>query len=181
MTMPIGKLQSVWTIEDNLRLHTRLSDDSAPPERLPVWLVHGLSVSSRYMVPTGLRLAPFYRVYAPDLPGFGKSSHPRRVLTIPELSDALRRRMDRFGVQRAVLIGNSLGCQIVVDLAARYPMRVAQAVLIGPTIDRRGRTIHQQAKRLLIDALFHESLASVLTQARDYCACGPRRTLMTLR
>ncbi len=54
-----------------------------------VVLVHGLVVSSRYMVPTAERLAPHCRVFAPDLPGFGGSEKPPRVLDVAGLSDAL--------------------------------------------------------------------------------------------
>jgi pimeloyl-ACP methyl ester carboxylesterase len=50
---------------------------------LPVVLVHGLMISSLYMVPTARCLAPHVPVYAPDLPGFGLSGKPRRVLSVP--------------------------------------------------------------------------------------------------
>src|ERR671910_2246631 len=61
--------------------HTRLGD--RPTEgRPPVVLVHGLVVSSRYMVPTLKRLAAYHRVYAPELPGFGEGEKPRRVLDV---------------------------------------------------------------------------------------------------
>ena len=55
-------------------MHTRISETLVPANTPTVVLVHGLSVSSGYMVPTVLRLAPYYQVYAPDLPGFGKRS-----------------------------------------------------------------------------------------------------------
>lgn len=180
MTLPVGRLQSVWTTEGALRMHTRLSVNAVSLDRVPVCLIHGLSVSSRYMVPTAVRLAPHYRVYAPDLPGFGKSAQPQHILNVPELADALVRRMDAFGLDRAVLVGNSLGCQIIVDLAVRYPKRVAATVLIGPTMDSHGRTMLEQARRLFIDGVCYEPLSSILTQGYDYCIAGPRRTLVTL-
>ena len=52
-------------------------------------LVHGLVVSSHYMVPTLKRLAAYHLVYAPDLPGFGESEKPRRILDVTGLSDSL--------------------------------------------------------------------------------------------
>lgn len=79
-------------------------------------LVHGLVVSSRYMVPTLERLAPYHRVYAPDLPGFGKSDKPPRVLNVAELSDSLVAWMEKIGLKSAALVGNSFGCQIIADL-----------------------------------------------------------------
>jgi len=46
-------------------------------------------MSSRYMVPLALELARDSAVYAPDLPGFGRSSKPPKVLDMVELADAL--------------------------------------------------------------------------------------------
>ena len=70
-------------------MHARRSENSLPPTASTVVLVHGLSVSSGYMVPTAVRLAQYHHVYLPDLPGFGKSAKPSHILTIPELADAL--------------------------------------------------------------------------------------------
>lgn len=60
-------------------------------------LVHGLIVPSRYMAPTLRRLTPYYRVFASDLPGFGKSANPPRVLNVSELSDSLVAWMETVG------------------------------------------------------------------------------------
>lgn len=175
-----GRLTSCWTREGGLRMHTRVSAEPAPGGRLPIWLVHGLSVSSRYLVPTARLLAPFHPVYLPDLPGFGRSARPPAALDVPALADALLRRMETFGVARAVLLGNSMGCQIIAALALRAPARVAAAVFVGPTMDPAARSVPAQALRLLRD-LRHESLASWVTQGTDYLRFGPRRTLATLR
>src|SRR3712207_6887962 len=51
-------------------------------------------------------------VHIPDLPGFGRSTKPPKVLTIPDLADALAAWMAEAGLGRAALVGNSLGCQI---------------------------------------------------------------------
>jgi 2-hydroxy-6-oxonona-2,4-dienedioate hydrolase len=53
-----------------------------------VVLVHGLVVSSHYMVPTLKKLAAYHRVYAPDLPDFCESEKPRRVLDVTGLYDS---------------------------------------------------------------------------------------------
>lgn len=114
MREPLGELESRWTRVGGLPIHARVS--AAPLSRgpllrgPPVVLVHGLVISSLYMVPTARRLAPFYRVFAPDLPGFGKSGKPARVLSVPELADALVAWLDAAGLGRAAFVGNSLGC-----------------------------------------------------------------------
>jgi pimeloyl-ACP methyl ester carboxylesterase len=143
-------------------------------------MVHGLSVSSRYMVPTARLLARHRQIYAPDLPGFGKSGHPRAVLDIAALADALERWIRYLGIGPAVMVGNSMGCQIIAELAVRHPGRIDRAVLIGPTVDRHGRTLLEQARRLLIN-IPREPISSILTQGRDYWAAGLHRTIATFR
>jgi 2-hydroxy-6-oxonona-2,4-dienedioate hydrolase len=83
------RLGSLWVDVGGLRMHARAAIDTADGAALPVVLVHGLVVSSRYMIPLGVRLTEWTHVYAPDLPGFGKSDHPERPLNIAGLADAL--------------------------------------------------------------------------------------------
>jgi len=60
-----------------MRMHARVpTRQIRAPHTDPVVLVHGLGVSSRYMLPILVLLAPRYRVFAPDLPGFGHSTKP---------------------------------------------------------------------------------------------------------
>lgn len=172
-------LRSTWTRVGGLTMHARVADGEAGLD-LPIVLVHGLSVSSRYMVPTARELAPRRAVYAPDLPGFGESDKPRRILDIRALADALLGWMDAAGLGRAVMLGNSLGCQVIVDVGARRPERLAAAVLVGPTPDPAAGGLLGHAWHLLQD-LPHESLDSILTQGGDYLRAGPRRTIVTLR
>jgi pimeloyl-ACP methyl ester carboxylesterase len=48
-----------------------------------VVLVHGMVVSSRYMAPLASHLAPYARVHAIDLPGYGMSHKPESILNLP--------------------------------------------------------------------------------------------------
>jgi 2-hydroxy-6-oxonona-2,4-dienedioate hydrolase len=177
---PQRTLSDARLVAGGYELFMRFATSPEHEGLLPVVLVHGLSVSSRYMVPVARRLAPYRDVYAPDLPGFGLSEKPPRALTIPELAEVLLSWMDVVGIERAVMLGNSMGCQIIAEAAARRPERVAAAVLVGPTMDRRARTVAGHAWRLL-RALRHEPLASIVTQGSDYLRAGPIRTLATLR
>lgn len=159
-------------------MHARVSVDPVPGESLPVVLVHGLGVSSRYLVPAAEHLAPYYRTYAPDLPGFGKSDKPRRVLTIGELAEALAAWMDEAGLERVVLLGNSLGCQIIAEIGLRYAERIACAVFVGPTADPQGRTPFTHVVRLLRDVP-REPPILIPLQAYDYAIAGIRRAART--
>ena len=108
-----------------LRLHAKASVDPVPPERPPLVLVHGLLVSSRYLLAAAVRLAPSVRVYTLDLPGYGQSSKPPPPQELAQLSAVLDAWMAACGLEQAVLLANSFGCQIVTDFALRYPHRVA--------------------------------------------------------
>jgi 2-hydroxy-6-oxonona-2,4-dienedioate hydrolase len=174
------RLGSRWAKVDGWRMYARAATNAANAEALPLVLVHGLVVSSRYMIPLAERLAERADVYAPDLPGFGKSDHPDRSLDIAQLADALASWMRANGIARAALIGNSMGCQVIADMALRYPALVARAVLIGPTTDRRGRNVLEQLRRLLAAAP-HEAPGLLGVQIRDTLSAGLREALATAR
>jgi 2-hydroxy-6-oxonona-2,4-dienedioate hydrolase len=175
-----GSLKSICTKVNGVSMHARCSEHAVPPTASTVVLVHGLSVSSGYMVPTAVRLAPYYHVYLPDLPGFGKSAKLSHILTIPELADALAEWMQVMELPPVVLLGNSLGCQIIVNFALKYPERLTHAVLVGPTMDPKVRSIHQAALRLVLD-MPCEPLLFLPVLVREYLAAGLRRTLRTLQ
>ena len=175
-----GSLESRWTKVQGLPMHARVSVDAVPSGAPAVVLVHGLGVSSRYMVPTARLLAPEYRVYAPDLPGFGKSAKPPHVLNIAELTDALVAWMATVGLDRVAMLGNSLGCQIIADCAMRYPECVERAVLVGPTMDAQGRTALRQAWRVLRDTP-REAPSQPFVVAGDYLQAGLLRAWRTLQ
>lgn len=176
MTDAAGHLQSRWTRVDGLTLHAKVSIDPVPPGRLPLVMVHGLLVSSRYMLAAGVLLAPRFPVYAVDLPGYGKSDKPRATQEIPCLSAILDRWMGALGLERAAVIANSFGCQVATDFALRYPERVARLVLVGPTVDRHHHSALQQTTRLLLDGT-REPLTYERIIGLDLWDMGPRRAL----
>jgi len=170
-----GELRSTWLTIGGVLMHARVSTAAKTPGS-PIVLVHGLGVSSRYMIPTALLLAPDYRVYAPDLPGSGRSGRPAHILNIDELADALAAWMRANGLRDAILIGNSLGCQTIAALAAL----IARAVFIGPTMDPQARTTLQEFGRLLVDS-WRESFTQPFLTLFDYWLTGPYRTWRTLQ
>jgi pimeloyl-ACP methyl ester carboxylesterase len=150
------------------------------PESPIVVCVHGLGCSHTYFLRIASELANEAKVLAPDLPGFGRTFGPTQALDIRGLSLALAdwlRVTDRGG---ALLLANSAGCQVVVDLAVHSPKLLGLVVLVGPTVDRGARSIRPQCVRLLADQRWESpSLAVALLPA--WMACGPRRYAQTLR
>ncbi|WP_216853448.1 alpha/beta fold hydrolase [Phytoactinopolyspora halotolerans] len=147
----------------------------------PVVCVHGLGVSHRYFGPFARSLAHEVRVVAPDLPGFGRTAAPsRHVLDVRELSEALAKWLRATGRAGAVMVANSAGCQVVVDLAAHAPDLVGPVVLNGPTVDRHARSVPRQIVRLIANVPLERPSLGLLV-ARDYLSCGPRRVWGTFR
>lgn len=161
-----------------LLLHSRVSINHSKTNLPPVILVHGLGVSSRYMIPTAVRLASQCSVYAIDLPGFGRSEKPRRVLNLTELAEALAAWMRESGLEQAVLLANSIGCQIVVEMALRYHELVERLILVSPTVDREARTAPRQFFRLLLD-IPREPLTLPFIALVDYLQAGMGRAAQT--
>ena len=164
-------LASTWADVDGLRLHARVAER---PGAEPIVLVHGIAVSSRYMLPVARELAGFASVYAVDLPGFGRSTKPRRSLGVVELARALLAWMDAAAIDRPTLLGNSFGCQVAASFAAREPERTARLVLVGPTTDAGARSRPRQIARWMRSAL-HERPSLPFVLARDALDAGPRR------
>ena len=164
-----------------------LAPDPTPPGptrlALPVLLLHGLGCSGDAWGPS---LAEFGRfglgqaVYAPDLPGYGDSSGPPQAMGMTELADWTARLLDRLGVARAHLAGNSMGCQVALELARRHPTRVGGVVLIGPTTGSRRVPYWRYAVGLLRDG-FREPLRYNLTLAQMYAKMGLPRYFATVR
>jgi len=95
----------------------------------PVLLLHGISSSLYTWKDVLPALAAHHDVIAVDLPGFGDSAIPS-----PASGDRIARSvvglMDRLGITRASIVGNSLGGAIAIAIAARLPDRVDRIVLI---------------------------------------------------
>ncbi len=161
------------------------SVELGPSGGATVVCVHGLGCSSAYFGPLARALAPHVRVVAMDLPGFGRTPGPDPALDVRGLSLALAAWLRTSGEAGAVLLGHSLGCQVVVDLATHAtdllggPGRPGP-VLVGPTIDRRARSATACGLRLTRD-LRHERPSLVPLLGRDYLRCGPRRYAQSLR
>ena len=170
-----------WAEVDGLTIYARVAEHTDARGMLPLVLIHGLSMASNYMMPAARELSMHHPVYVPDLPGFGRSCKPAHTCTLAELADTLAAWMDAVELARAAFLGNSFGCQVILELALRYPNRTDRAVLVGPTVDPRGRTAYQQILRTLCTGLFYEPPSLIPIVLYNYAIAGPRRTIETLR
>lgn len=100
----------------------------------PVILLHGLGSTNSGMLPTLDDLARDYRVIAPDIPGFGESSKPVRPYHAGFFARWLIALLDELGIERAHLVGNSMGGRIAIEVALRAPGRVDRLALMAPAV-----------------------------------------------
>lgn len=161
-------------------MHARVSAGPDPARPPPVVLVHGIGVAGRFMVPIAGILATHRQVLAPDLPGFGESGKPARVLNLAELADFLAEWTRALGLGKAAFLGNSFGCQVVVELALRHSGLVERLVLQGPTVDPRARSALRQVVRWARNSR-GEHYSQIPISVRDYRRCGARRLIGTFR
>ncbi|MBM7609390.1 2-hydroxymuconate-semialdehyde hydrolase [Lysinibacillus composti] len=78
-----------------------------------------------------------FHCLAPDLYGFANSSHPDEPLKnrqqwMDQWVKQIIQLLDHLGVEKAHLVGNSLGCSVALELLIEYPERVNKVVLMGP-------------------------------------------------
>jgi pimeloyl-ACP methyl ester carboxylesterase len=98
----------------------------------PIVFIHGLSSYMgfwEYQLP---HFAEHYRVLALDLPGYGASGRPDAPCSPPWYADVVSDWMFAVGVERATIVGHSMGGQVALEMALRHPERVDRLVLSAP-------------------------------------------------
>jgi pimeloyl-ACP methyl ester carboxylesterase len=173
-----ARVASMHTRAEGLRLHARVTREPVPAGRTPLVLVHGMVVSSRYMRPLLETLGSHFTVYAPDLPGYGRSARGRTPARAEALGEALVQWMDSADLAEADLLGNSFGCQIAVEAALAAPHRVRRLVLQGPTLEPQARSVHRALTRFLRNGPREPASLNLCLMA-DYLQAGLWRSVAT--
>jgi pimeloyl-ACP methyl ester carboxylesterase len=150
-------------------LYARVNTIGTDGERAFV-LVPGIGVSANYFEQLAPRLREFGPVHALDLPGFGGVPHPASAMSIRQYADLLGTVIDGLGLDDPILVGHSMGTQVVVDLAARRP-DLSTVVLIGPVINPAERRVGLQALRFLQSSI-REPRSVVVLAISAYLFCG---------
>lgn len=118
----------------------RISTLTSGQARETVVLIHGLGGNKTSFFETVSALTPHYKVHAIDLPGFGSSSKPGRAPYDPAwFARAIVRFLDAERIDRAHLVGNSLGGRIAIEVGLNDPDRVASLSLLAPSMAWRRR------------------------------------------
>lgn len=172
---PIEPLRPGWVLVDGLPVFHRYCVDAGDDAPAMVH-VHGFGISGRSLEPTAAMLAPHYRTFVPDLPGMGRSIRPEPGPGIRGLARALVGYFDAVGVEQATLVGNSLGCPVIIEVATTFPDRIDRAVLVSPGGGPNNQPLARAMRQMALDGL-REPPSIIPIAARDYLRFGVLRSL----
>lgn len=103
-------------------------------------VLHGWGCNIDTVMPIVNILKEKYKVYAIDLPGFGKSQEPEVVMSSFDYVEIVRGFMNELGIKKATFVGHSLGGKLSIIMGSKYPSQVDKLVLIDSAglIPKRG-------------------------------------------
>ena len=146
--------QSSW---DGLKKQVRLPNGTkiayvelGDPRGEPVLLLHGYTDTSRSWSLTAPHLSR-YRLIIPDQRGHGAADSPACCYGLSSFADDARQLLDLLKIERAAVVGHSLGSMVAITMAAEYPDRVSSITLIGSTAlvpVKRGDWLYDNAMRV---------------------------------
>jgi pimeloyl-ACP methyl ester carboxylesterase len=124
---PSALIFDEWEIElHGHRVIYRIAGDGPP-----VVLIHGMVNSSRHWERVALQLADRYTVVAPDLIGHGDSAAVRGDYSLGAHACSIRDLLTTIGIDRATVVGHSLGGGIGMQFFYQFPQRVERLALVS--------------------------------------------------
>ncbi|HTR88886.1 MAG TPA: alpha/beta fold hydrolase [Solirubrobacteraceae bacterium] len=147
----------------------------------PVVLIHGMLNSSWHWREVALRLAEHHTVIAPDLIGHGDSATPRGDYSLGAHAASIRDLLAVLGIERATIVGHSLGGGVAMQFFYQFPQRAERLVLIssgglGREVSPLLRTATLPGAAAMLSLAAHPRLLSAVRRAGDRMrASGSRR------
>src|SRR5262249_18503799 len=112
-------VSELWLDVAGARMHAQVLGDGPPPVLLPCFGAFGT-----YMLPLARELSGSFTVLVPDLPGQGRSESRPGLRSVSALAGALEAWLDAARLEQPAFVANSLGCQVVTEVAVREHERV---------------------------------------------------------
>jgi 4,5:9,10-diseco-3-hydroxy-5,9,17-trioxoandrosta-1(10),2-diene-4-oate hydrolase len=149
--------------------------------------LHGTGGSGKVWFNQLRRFEPDYRVLAPDLPGYGQTPLPEGIRSIDDYPGFILSLLDEAGLAEAVLIGNSMGGRVALQLALDHPERVSGLVLVNasglslpefPIFHARDAAPEEFAARLYYRASSRGDIAERFVQSPEQVRA--RQTMLRL-
>ena len=149
--------------------------------------IHGTGGSGKVWFNQLRRFEADHRVIAPDLPGYGETPLPETIRSIDDYPAFVSALLDAAGVPKAVLVGNSMGGRVALQMALDHPDRVAGLVLVNasglklpgfPIFHVRDAAPEEFAARLYFRASERGALAERFVQSPEQVRA--RETMLRL-
>lgn len=124
-------------MEKLVRNGVGLAYRDSPGTRVPVVLIHGWCCDASFFEPQMAFLATKgHRVIAPELRGHGHSDTPQGAYGMQLFADDVAWMLRELRIEKAVVMGHSMGGIVAFDIAARYPELVKSVVMIDSSVTR---------------------------------------------
>ena len=154
-----------------------------------VLLLHGWGGEAASFQPVFEWLTQSHKVYALDLPGFGKSQMPPTAWNTSDYAQFVTAFLEQFGIPKTHLIGHSFGGRISIILSAEHPEKVDKLILVDSAGIRPRRTakyhfrvgVAKIGKVLRRCGKYGNHLANVVSQrtgSKDYRDAGDMRATL---
>jgi 3-oxoadipate enol-lactonase len=114
----------------------------------PVVLLHAFPVNGRMFEPQMEALSEERRVVAPDYPGFGRSPRTPAQPDVRYYAEAVRRLLDRLGIERVVLGGVSMGGYVAFGCLRLFPERVSGLILANTRPEPDAEEVRENRKNM---------------------------------
>jgi pimeloyl-ACP methyl ester carboxylesterase len=133
----------------------------------PVVLIHGMVNSSRHWERVAVHLAETHTVVAPDLIGHGDSATPRGDYSLGAHAASIRDLLTAIGVERATIVGHSLGGGVAMQFFYQFPQRTERLALVssgglGRDVSPLLRTAALPGASALLSLAAHDRVLSAL-------------------
>ena len=124
-----------------------------------VLILHGWGANIDTVMPIVNLLKTHFKVYAVDLPGFGKSEKPKEVFGSEDYARVVKEFLDEMGIKKVILIGHSFGGKLSIILGSKYPEMVEKIVLINSAglIPKRGLKYYIKVYSFKLLKFFYKS------------------------
>jgi 3-oxoadipate enol-lactonase len=153
-----------------------------------VLMIHGLGGTSNTWAPQAMALGSRYRLIRPDLPGSGRSKTPEGALSIGLFVAGMVKVCQVLGIERAHVVGHSLGTIVAQHLAVEHPTLVRSLTLYGPLMapadagrqglrDRAAKA-RDEGMQPIADAIVQGSLSSDTRTNQPAVAAFVRESVM---
>jgi len=114
-----------------------------------VLLLHGLGGTKASFLDTAAALSQDHRIHALDFPGFGSSSKPTTApYSARYFAETVVDVLDALEIERAHLVGNSMGGRVAIEVGLRNPERVGALGLLCPAVAFVRRGYHPVVRML---------------------------------